>query len=130
EPHDLWTARAPKGYEDRVPQVHDVDGVPTWTMDGKALSRAGASGVVGADGVKVPGTTFFQWNIDDVHPAAYDVDARVALMDEQGIWAQIGYPNTVGLGGRKFRDIGGQSLRLVAGEPGNDDRSAIQDECG
>ena len=75
EPHDLWTARAPKGYEDRVPQVHDVDGVPTWTMDGKALSRAGASGVVGADGVKVPGTTFFQWNIEDVHPAAYDVDA-------------------------------------------------------
>ena len=31
EPHDLWTARAPKGYEDRVPQVHEIDGVPTWT---------------------------------------------------------------------------------------------------
>ena len=35
-----------KGYEDRVPQVHEVDGVPTWTMDGNALARAGASGVV------------------------------------------------------------------------------------
>ena len=39
EPHDLWTVRAPKGYEDRVPQVRDVDGVPSWTMDGRVLSR-------------------------------------------------------------------------------------------
>ena len=127
EPHDLWTARAPKGYEDRVPQVHDVDGIPTWTMDGKALSRAGASGVVGADGVKVPGTTFFQWNIEDVHPAAYDVDARVALMDEQGIWAQIVYPNTVGFGGQKFQDIGDETLRRLSVELYNDAMAEIQD---
>ena len=41
EPHDLWTARAPKGYEDRVPQVHEIDnGVPMWTMDGTTLARA------------------------------------------------------------------------------------------
>ena len=39
EPHDLWTARAPKGYEDRVPQVHEIDGIPTWTMDGHTLAR-------------------------------------------------------------------------------------------
>ena len=100
EPHDLWTARAPKGYEDRVPQVHEIDGIPTWTMDGHTLARAGASGVVGADGVKVPGTTFFQWNIEDVHAAAYDVNARLAVMDQQGIWAPIVYPNTVGFGGQ------------------------------
>ena len=89
-----------------MPQVHEIDGVPTWTMDGKVLARGGASGVVGADGVKVPGTGFFPWNIEDVHAAAYDVDARLALMDEQGIWAQIVYPNTVGFGGQRFSDIG------------------------
>jgi predicted TIM-barrel fold metal-dependent hydrolase len=130
EPHDLWTARAPKGYEDRVPQVHEVDGVPSWTMDGKVLSRAGASGVVGADGVKVPGTTFFQWNIEDVHRAAYDVDARVELMDEQGIWAQIVYPNTVGFGGQKFFDIGDETLRRLSVELYNDAMAEIQERSG
>ena len=130
EPHDLWTARAPKGYEDRVPQVHEVDGVPTWTMDGQVLSRAGASGVVGADGIKVPGTTFFQWSIEDVHPAAYDVDARLALMDEQGIWAQIVYPNTVGFGGQKFFDIGDETLRRLSVELYNDAMAEIQDRSG
>jgi predicted TIM-barrel fold metal-dependent hydrolase len=99
-------------------------------MDGKVLSRAGASGVVGADGVKVPGTSFFQWNIEDVHPAAYDVDARVALMDEQGIWAQIVYPNTVGFGGQKFRDIGDETLRLLSVELYNDAMAEIQDRSG
>ena len=33
EPHDLWTARAPAAYRDRVPQVRDVDGKPTWVVD-------------------------------------------------------------------------------------------------
>ena len=46
ERHDLFTERAPKGYEDRVPQVHEIDGIPTWTMDGHTLARAGASVVV------------------------------------------------------------------------------------
>ena len=115
EPHDLWTSRAPKGYEDRVPQVRDVDGVPTWTIEGRSLSRAGASGVVGADGVKVPGTTFFQWNIDDVHRGAYEIEPRLAMMDEQGIWAQIVYPNTVGFGGQKFVEVGDEAAAPAVG---------------
>ncbi len=130
EPHDLWTSRAPKGYEDRVPQVRDVDGVPTWTIDGVALSRAGASGVVGADGVKVPGTTFFQWNIEDVHPGAYEVEPRLAMMDDQGIWAQIVYPNTVGFGGQKFAEVGDETLRRLSVELYNDAMAEIQESSG
>ena len=130
EPHDLWTARAPKGYEDRVPQVHEIDGVPTWTMDGHTLARAGASGVVGADGVKVPGTTFFQWNIEDVHAAAYDVDARLALMDEQGIWAQIVYPNTVGFGGQKFFTIDDASCAVCRSSSTTTRMAEMQDRSG
>src|SRR5690242_1205046 len=52
EPHDLWTSRAPKGYEDRLPRVVDVDGVPHWAIDGIVLSRAGSSSVVAKDGSK------------------------------------------------------------------------------
>ena len=32
EPNDLWTKRAPAGYEDRVPRVVTVDGAPTWSI--------------------------------------------------------------------------------------------------
>ena len=86
--------------------------------------------MVGADGVKVPGTTFFQWNIEDVHAAAYDVDARIALMDEQGIWAQIVYPNTVGFGGQKFFDIGDETLRRLSVELYNDAMAELQERSG
>ena len=80
--------------------------------------------------MKVPGTTFFQWNIEDVHAAAYDVDARIALMDEQGIWAQIVYPNTVGFGGQKFFDIGDEVLRRLSVELYNDAMAEIQERSG
>ena len=99
-------------------------------MDGTTLARAGASGVVGADGVKVPGTSFFQWNIEDVHAAAYDVDARLELMDEQGIWAQIVYPNTVGFGGQKFVTIDDETLRRLSVELYNDAMAEMQERVG
>ena len=63
EPHDLWTSRAPKGYEDRVPQVREKNGVLNWTIEDHVLARALASGVVAASGEKVPGTAFFGWSI-------------------------------------------------------------------
>ena len=105
EPHDLWTARAPKGYEDRVPQVHDVDGVPTWTMDGKALLARRR--VRRRRGRRREGPRHDVLPVEHRGRAPRGVRrrrARARSMDEQGIWAQIVYPNTVGFGGQKFRD--------------------------
>src|SRR5213080_1681213 len=89
EPHDLWTSRAPEAYRDRVPQVIDVDGVPNWSVDGIQLGRASSSSVVYKDGSKHRGAAFTRWTINDAHPSAYDVDARLEVMDEVGIGAQI-----------------------------------------
>jgi putative ABC transport system permease protein len=38
EPNDLWTKRAPAAYEDRVPRVVNIDGAPTWSIDGVVLA--------------------------------------------------------------------------------------------
>jgi uncharacterized protein len=130
EPHDLWTSRCPPAYADRVPQVRAIDGTPTWVVDGVTLGRAGASGVVGRDGVKVPGTTFFSWGIEDVHAGAYSIPDRLAMMDEQGIWAQIVYPNTVGFGGQRFGLVADPALRQLAVEIYNDAMAEIQEESG
>jgi uncharacterized protein len=127
EPHDLWTSRAPRGFEDRVPHVVDVDGVPTWTVDGVALGRASASSVVRRDGERCRGSEFIQWVFDDAHPAAYDVPTRLAVMDEIGIWAQVVYPNVAGFGGQKLSAIADPDVRRLSVTLYNDAMAEIQD---
>ncbi len=130
EPHDLWTSRAPRGFADRLPRVRDVEGVATWVFDDVTLARAGASGVIGRDGVKVPGTTFFGWTIEDVHAGAYSVPDRLTMMDEQRVWAEILYPNTIGFGGQGFGRVADPQLRRLAIQIYNDAMSEIQQESG
>ncbi|MGO9456723.1 MAG: amidohydrolase family protein [Acidimicrobiales bacterium] len=130
EPHDLWSSRAPARWRDRLPKVVEVGGWPTWVCDGVVLQRAGASGVVDRAGAKVPGTAFMRWSIDDVHPGAYSVPDRLAMMDEQGVWAHVVYPNTVGFGGQRFAAVADTDLRRLAVEIYNDAMAGIQEESG
>ena len=39
---------------------------------------------------------------DDMHPGAYDANARLEYMDEMGIWAMVMYPNVAGFGNQEF----------------------------
>jgi predicted TIM-barrel fold metal-dependent hydrolase len=128
EPHDLWTTRAPRGFEDRVPRVVDVDGEPTWTVDNRVvLARASASSVVDRTGERSRGSAFISWVFDDAHPAAYDVDARLAVMDELGVFAHVVYPNVAGFGGQRFTDLGDDELRLLCVTLYNDAMAEMQD---
>src|ERR1700760_110412 len=65
EAHDLWIKRAPAQYKDRVPRVEDIDGQPTWVVDGAQLGFAGGGGVIDRDGQKFPFTeSMIVWGID------------------------------------------------------------------
>lgn len=130
EPHDLWRSRAPAAYAERVPQVRLVDGQASWVVDGITLGRAGASGVIDRDGRKVRGTSFFRWTIDDVHTGAHSVPDRLAMMDEQGIAAQVVYPNTVGFGGQRFGMVADPALRRLSVELYNDAMAELQERSG
>ena len=60
-----------------MPHVTEVDGSATWVVDGVVLGRRGAGGVIDRDGVK--GRSFeglYEWNIEQIHAAAYDPIAR------------------------------------------------------
>ncbi|HEX4016077.1 MAG TPA: amidohydrolase family protein [Frankiaceae bacterium] len=129
EPHDLWTARAPQRLRDRVPQVRDVNGQPTWTVDGVAMQRASASSVVHKDGSRCRGTAFIGWTFDDAHPAAYDVASRVQVMDELGVWAQIVYPNAAGFGGQRFGQLTDLALKNACATLYNDAMVDLQTEA-
>ncbi len=131
EPHDLWTSRAPAKYRDRVPKVVDRKGQATWVVDDDVvIARAGASGVIAKDGTKVPGIDFFTWTIDDVHAGAHRIPERLAMMDEQGIWGQIVYPNTIGFGGQALAKVTDPELRLLTATIFNDAMAEIQEESG
>jgi predicted TIM-barrel fold metal-dependent hydrolase len=133
EAHDLWTKRAPAAWKDRVPRVERVDGAATWVVDdGVVMGRAGAGGVVGRDGQK--GRSFeglYEWEIEQAHVAAYDPIARVELMNEIGVWAQIVFPGVVGLGGQGLADnVKDVALRTLCLEIFNDASAELQAESG
>jgi predicted TIM-barrel fold metal-dependent hydrolase len=132
EQHDLWTKRAPAAWKDRVPHVTQVDGAATWVVDGAVLGRAGAGGVVDKNGVK--GRTFeglYEWEIEQAHAAAYDPVARVELMDDIGVWAQVIYPGVVGLGGQNLASlVEDVELRRVCLEIFNDANGELQAASG
>ncbi|MFN8025613.1 MAG: amidohydrolase family protein [Acidimicrobiia bacterium] len=130
EPHDLWTSRAPKGFEGRVPQVREVDGAPMWTIEGNVMGGASGASVIGPDGTKTYGVEFMGLGIDEVSPAASQVEPRLAVMDAMGIHAQIVYPNAVGFGGQRFANVEDPQLKLMCATIFNDAMAEIQEESG
>ena len=99
---DIWTSRAPAALLDHVPHVEVIDGAPTWVMEGTPLGWAFKGTVIGADGDKAETVrAYTDWRgLEDMHEGSYSVDARLAVMDATGIYAQVVFPNNVGLGGQ------------------------------
>ncbi len=131
ERHDLFTERAPKGYEDRVPHVERIDGVEMWVIEGQTFGKAGSGGTIDHAGMKHP----FQdsqggaWEITDVHPAAWDPVERLRLLDELGIDTQVLYPNSMGIGGQNLANsISDPLLLRLCVELYNDAMAEIQQE--
>jgi len=133
EPHDLWTAQAPASMRDRMPQViTDDDGVAQWMVEGKLLGRAGGGGVIGRDGSKINAQVgLFEWTLDDIHQGAYDPVARLEMMNEMGVYAEVLYPNVIGLGGQGIAElVEDASFRLTLVQMYNDHMSGIQERSG
>jgi uncharacterized protein len=132
EAHDLWLKRAPKGYEDRVPRVEEVDGRPMWLLDGEPFSFAGGGAVIDREGGKHPhAESQAIWGIEHVHQAAYDPELRLAIMDEFGIQSQVIYPNTIGIGGQNMAaSVVDPALRQLCVEIYNDAMAEMQEWSG
>ena len=133
ERHDLFTRRAPKGYEERVPHVEQIDGIDTWVIEGTAFGKAGSGGTIDHDGKKHP----FQasqggtWRIGDVHPAAWDPTERLILNDQLGIDSQVLFPNSMGIGGQNLANsIEDPVLLRLCVELYNDAMAEVQEQSG
>jgi predicted TIM-barrel fold metal-dependent hydrolase len=110
EPPDVWTARVPARYLDRVPHVvRGDDGKDAWVLDGTPFYNVGVTATAGWHEPFPSGPPTYE----DCHPAAYDAAARLRYLDEVGIWAQVLYPNVAGFGSQKFLNIPDDDLKLV-----------------
>ena len=133
ERHDLFTERAPKGYEDKVPHVEHIDGQDMWVIEGKTFGKAGSGGTIDHEGKKHP----FQdsqggaWGIGDVHPAAWSPKERLRLLDLLGIDVQVLYPNSIGLGGQNlWNAVTDPKIPLLCVQLYNDAMAEVQEESG
>jgi predicted TIM-barrel fold metal-dependent hydrolase len=130
ERHDLFTSRAPAKYKDLVPHVTEIDGKPHWILGEKNydMGPARAGGVIDRQGRKYAFEECKLNPIEWVHEAAWNPEARLALMDECGVYAQVLYPNAVGIGGQHLvNGTDDEALRLVCIQIYNDYMAELQD---
>jgi predicted TIM-barrel fold metal-dependent hydrolase len=132
EPHNLWTSRAPAALRERVPQVKMHQGKMSWVIDGDKSIGFGAhpSSAILKDGRKVRALDqFLALEFADVHDGSSQVGARLDVMDETGIFAQIVYPNILGFGGQAAAKVD-PALRLACVQIFNDAMAEMQHDSG
>lgn len=130
EPWDLWTSRAPAKLKDRVPRIVRNGDDIHWVIDKDTVlaTKCGFSAVM-RDGSKLGGFSFFSRTVEDAHAGASTCKARVQVMDEQGIYAQIVYPNLLGFGGQLGKSVDSE-LRIASVKIFNDAMAEMQVESG
>jgi uncharacterized protein len=118
EPVDLWTARIPERFRDQAPRVALDEGTGSWRwqIGGRWGSMVGNYSVAGWKEFppSCPPT------LEEADPAAYDVTARLALMDANGIYAQVLYPNVIAFEGFAFMALPDDELKLACVRTYND----------
>ena len=116
EAADLWTSRVPEHWRDAVPRVGtDKRGIEYWYLGERPLAKVGLAATAGVGSMKSPPRGFA-----DMHPGAWDARARLAYMDETGIWAMVLYPNVGGFGNQAFLQLGDPELMLTCVQVYND----------
>jgi len=90
EPPDLWEKRLPKSLRDRAPKMIKLpDGGEAWDIPGHPPKPFGIQVVAAAGrGIKESRLTWAE-----CPKGAYEPDARLAAMDQDGIQATVLFPN-------------------------------------
>jgi predicted TIM-barrel fold metal-dependent hydrolase len=108
EPPDVWTARVPRKWGDRVPHIRRVNDRDLWMIGDKVIGGPGFYTAAGFNGTFPEAPLGY----DDIPAASYEAKARLRFMDEEGIWAQVIYPNVGGFGSGRFLELGEPELML------------------
>ncbi len=119
EPYDLWTSRvSQKKWGDNVPHVRwdDKRQEDAWYFGKDRV--AAAAGAAFAGWTKYP--PIRPKKLEQAQTYTWDAAARLKVMDEYGIHAQILYPNVAGFGAGKYLALGDKELMLACVRAYND----------
>jgi predicted TIM-barrel fold metal-dependent hydrolase len=91
EPPHLFEGRLPEAVASEAPYVKTTSkGHEMWIFDGQAYPQVGLNAVVGRSRDDSPMEPV---RFDQMRPGCWDPKARVADMDEAGIWASLNFPS-------------------------------------
>jgi predicted TIM-barrel fold metal-dependent hydrolase len=109
EPPDLFTGRMPASLADQAPRRVANQ---TWQFEGKLLAGNGLENVAGRDQASWSGVPLAD---EEMRRGAWDIHARVADMDLDGVYAQTCFPSgAFGWAGRAFSAAADGALGLAA----------------
>ena len=118
EPPDMFDGRIPASMADRAPVLIDHEGAPAWRLEDKILPNFGLNAVAG----RPPE----EWDDeprgwDEMRKGCWQIDARIADMDLNGVYASVCFPSRVaGFGGARFSEMKDQELGLACARAWND----------
>ena len=119
EPPHVFEGRLPRSLQDRAPRIVETSqGHQLWEFDGEKYTQMGMNAVAGRrpETMKVEPSRF-----EHMRPGCYDVDARVADMDIQGVHASVHFPSQItGFCGRVFSGASDPELGKATTRAWND----------
>ncbi|HXX91109.1 MAG TPA: amidohydrolase family protein [Acidimicrobiales bacterium] len=118
EPPDLFEGRMPRALADRAPRIVDEGGVQSWLYEDRRYPNIGLNAVVG----RPKGSWSMEPSrFEEMRPGCYDIDARIADMDRNGVWASLCFPSLVaGFCGAVFFRSADPALGLACTRAWND----------
>jgi len=120
EPPHMFQGRVPARFADRAPTVRsDETGMEYWDYDGQRHYKVGLNAVVGRPREEL---SFEPTRFDEMRRGAWDIDARVADMDLNGIYASLNFPSSLaGFAGQRYQlGVTDQDLALAVVRAAND----------
>jgi predicted TIM-barrel fold metal-dependent hydrolase len=91
EPPDTFADRFPAAFADAAPRVVDTDdGGEAWFWNGELLPNVGFNAVAGRPSTEYG---FEPTRFDEMRRGAWDVRARLADMDLNGVWGSVCFPS-------------------------------------
>jgi predicted TIM-barrel fold metal-dependent hydrolase len=117
EHRHVWQDRLPARFRAAGPHVVDDDGIPVWVYEDRRYPPLGLDAVAGDDPseFKLSAKAF-----EAMRPGCYDPVARLADMDEDGVWAQLGFPQFPRFAGQTFLEGTDHELGLACVQAWND----------
>jgi predicted TIM-barrel fold metal-dependent hydrolase len=97
EPPHLFEGRLPTKFADRAPRVIETsEGNQAWLLDGLVLPEIAINAVAGRP---VEEQFVEPMRFDAVRRGTWDIAARIADMDLDGVYASLNFPSALGFGG-------------------------------